>query len=133
MSLSRLRKFIERVRENPGTGRIETPIPLRFSRITAEQSTHLIAEYQEGVPVQVLAGKYRIHRGSASQHLRDKGIPVRQRGMPEGLVEEDIRLYEQGCSLEAIGRHMDVSANTVRKRLIEAGVKMRSSYDHLLS
>lgn len=42
---------------------------------------------------------------------------MRRRGLTDDQVEDAKRLYHQGWSLSRIGTHMDVTADTVRKRL----------------
>ncbi|WP_297537464.1 helix-turn-helix domain-containing protein [Amycolatopsis sp.] len=50
---------------------------------------------------------------------------MRRQGLADDQVEDAVRLYDQGWSLARIGEQMDVTADTVRKRLLERGVIMR--------
>ncbi|WP_437770398.1 hypothetical protein [Arthrobacter sp. KNU40] len=89
--------------------------------------------YLGGVPVAELAKTYGIHRGSVSKHLRRHGIAPRPAGLDEQQIAEAVRLDQQGDSLATIGKRMGVTAHTVRSRLVEMSVAMRSSYDHRIA
>ncbi len=82
--------------------------------------------------VKEMATKYGIHRGSVSKHLREHGVPPRKVGLDETQVQEAAKLYARGESLAAIGKRMGVDKGTVRQRIVEMGVEMRSQYEHLL-
>jgi hypothetical protein len=43
-------------------------------------------------------------------------------------IHRGCRLYHQGWSLSRIGNRMNVTADTVRKRLLERGVPMRDTH-----
>jgi DNA-directed RNA polymerase specialized sigma24 family protein len=128
----KLRSLIERLHAAPILTRTPSPIPRRFTQLRAEQTAEMAAAYLGGVPVTELAKTYGIHRGSVSKHLRRHGIAPRPVGLDEQQITEAARLYEQGDSLATIGTRMGVTAHTVRSRLVERGVRMRSSYEHLL-
>ncbi|WP_197023289.1 hypothetical protein [Arthrobacter sp. MA-N2] len=112
--------------------RAAPPIPRRCTQLSAEQSQEVVADYQTGARVKELAVKYRISRETVSKHLRRHEVTPRKVGLDERQIKEAIRLYEQGDSLATIGKRMGVTAHTVRSRLVEVGVRMRSSYEHLL-
>lgn len=118
---------------SPRKERSLPPVPRRFTQLNATQSESMAADYQAGVPVKELAAKYKISRETVSKHLRRHGIAPRPVGLDKQQIEEAVRLYEQGDSLATIGKRMGVTAHTVRSRLVEVGVRMRSSYEHMLS
>ena len=96
------------------------------SRLDQDQTQRLIASYQAGSTV------YSSPTSSASSAiisaiLHRHDVPMRRRGLTKEQVEHSERLYEQGWSLARIGNHMDVTADTVRKRLLERGVTMRDT------
>ncbi|MEY9777238.1 hypothetical protein [Arthrobacter sp. MW3 TE3886] len=128
----KIRSLLNKIQARPKTVRKERPIPRRFTQLSAEQTAEMAAAYLGGVPVAELAKTYGIHRGSVSKHLRRHGIAPRPVGLNEQQITEVVRLYEQGDSLATIGTRMVVTAHTVRSRLVERGVVMRSSYEHLL-
>ncbi len=128
----KLRSLIQKITSSPRKARSSLPIPRRFIQLSAEQSEEMAADYQAGVLVKELAAKYKISRETVSKHLRRRGIALRPVGLDEQQIKEAVRLYEQGDSLATIGERMGVTAHTVRSRLVEVGVRMRSSYEHLL-
>ncbi|TDU29320.1 hypothetical protein EDF61_10259 [Arthrobacter sp. JUb115] len=93
----------------------------------------MAADYNSGMRVKDLATKYGISRETVSKRLRRQAISPRKVGLGGQQIKEAARLYAQGDSLMTIGKKLSVSAQTVRSRLIDAGVEMRSSYEHLLS
>lgn len=99
----------------------------RRSRLDQDQSQHLIANYQAGSTVYELAEEFGIERRTVSAILHRHDVPMRRRGLTNEQVEDAERFYEQGWSLARIGNHMDVTADTVRKRLLERGVTMRDT------
>lgn len=128
----KLRSLLSEIQANLQEPRLEQPIPRRFIQISDEQAEMMAADYESGMRVKVLATKYGISRETVSKRLRRQAIVPRKVGLDDEQIKEAARLYEQGDSLATIGKRMGVSAQTARSRLIEAGVKMRSSFEHLL-
>lgn len=128
----KLRSLIGKIQTNPQEPRLEQPIPRRFTQLTAIQATQLAVDYQAGTQVKDLATKYGISRETISKRLRRQAIKPRKVGLDERQIKEAALLYNQGDSLATIGQRMGVSAQTVRARLIEAQVVIRSSYEHLI-
>ncbi|WP_437770358.1 hypothetical protein [Arthrobacter sp. KNU40] len=124
--------MIDTIQARPEVAREESPIPRHFTQLSAEQATALADDYQAGIRVKELAAKYGISRETVSKHLRRRAITPRKVGLDAQQIKEAVRLYEQGDSLATIGTRMGVTAHTVRSRLLEVGVRMRSSYEHLL-
>ncbi|WP_247046273.1 hypothetical protein [Arthrobacter rhizosphaerae] len=62
-----------------------------------------------------------------SKNVRRHGAAPRRVGLNEQQITEAIRLYQQGDSLATIGKGMGVTGHAVRSRLVERGVRMRSS------
>jgi DNA-directed RNA polymerase specialized sigma24 family protein len=99
----------------------------RSYRLGEDQTQHLITSYQTGSTVYELADEFGIERRTVSAILHRHEVPMRRRGLTNEQVEDAERIYEQGWSLARIGDHMDVTADTVRKRLLERGVTMRDT------
>jgi hypothetical protein len=72
-----------------------------------------------------LAETFGIDRRTVSAILHRHHVPMLRCGLSDDQVEDAVRLYDQGWSLARIGEQMDVTADTVRKRLLERGVIMR--------
>ncbi|WP_437770360.1 hypothetical protein [Arthrobacter sp. KNU40] len=128
----KLRSLVDTLKARPEVVREEPPIPRHFAHLGTEQAAALADDYQAGMRVKELAAKYGISRETVSKHLRRRAITPRKVGLDEQQIKEAARLYEQGDSLATIGKRMGVTAHTVRSRLVEAGVRMRSSCEHLL-
>jgi len=64
--------------------------------------------------------------------LHARGAAVRRSpGLQDEDVDEAVQLYESGWLLREIAVKFDVSQETVRRRLVERGVSMRSGHgDH---
>jgi hypothetical protein len=84
-----------------------------------------------GVPVWVaaceLAQMFGIERRTASAILHRHDVPIRRRGLTSRQAKDAERLYHQSWSLARISHRRDVTADTVRKRLIERAVTMRAA------
>lgn len=72
-----------------------------------------------------LGDRFGIEQRTVSAILHRHDVPMRRRGLTDDQVGDAKKLYHQGWSLARIGTHMDVTADTVRKRLLERGVTMR--------
>ncbi|TVT14133.1 hypothetical protein FNH06_38145 [Amycolatopsis acidiphila] len=88
----------------------------------------LIAGYRSGATVHALGDRFGIDRRTVTTILRRYGAPIRPRGLTPDQVDDAIHLYSLGWSLARIGARMDVTADTVRKRLLEHGVTMRDTH-----
>ncbi|WP_280244770.1 helix-turn-helix domain-containing protein [Nocardia abscessus] len=49
-------------------------------------------------------------------------------GLSEEQVDEAVQLYEEGWSAQRIGDKLGVYPQTVRRRLLERGVRMRDTH-----
>lgn len=88
-----------------------------------DQTQQLIAAYQAGSTVY----QFGIERRAVSAILHRRQVPMRRSGLTDDQVEDADRLYQEGWSLARIGDRMDVTADTVRKRLLERGVTMHDT------
>lgn len=96
-------------------------------RLDDIQAQQLIANYQAGSTVYQLADQFDIERRTVSAILHRHDVPMRRSGLTDNQAEDAERLYQQGWSLARIGDRMNVTADTVRKRLLERGVTMRDT------
>ncbi|WP_284742782.1 helix-turn-helix domain containing protein [Amycolatopsis sp. RTGN1] len=96
-------------------------------RLDDAQTQQLIASYQAGSTVYQLADEFGIERRTVSAILHRHDVPMRRRGLTDDQIDDAEHLYQQGWSLARIGNHMDVTADTVRARLLERGVAMRDT------
>jgi len=91
----------------------------------------LVAEYQAGEGMKVLAARYGIHRHSVREHLDRAGVDRRPRRLSEEDIDAATAMYEAGSSLSKIGAHFGCDPTTVRRGLRRRGVVMRRPWDHL--
>jgi hypothetical protein len=99
----------------------------RHDRLDDIQTRQLIAGYQAGSTVYQLADQFNIERRTVSAILHRHQVPMRRRGLTDNQIDDAERLYQQGWSLARIGNGMEVTADTVRARLLERGVTMRDT------
>lgn len=94
-------------------------------RLSPSEIEALVADYEAGGRVGELARVYGIHRTTVSAHV---ARAVKTRGqLTDTQVDEAVRLYEQGWSLRAVGRHLDVADKTIRRMLDRRAVIVRPS------
>lgn len=85
----------------------------------------LVDRYKEGATQRELAREYGVHRTTVASILERHGAE-RRRGLHPDLIDEAVRRYTDGQSLATIGRALGADPSTVRARLVECGVTMRS-------
>ncbi|WP_020641467.1 hypothetical protein [Amycolatopsis balhimycina] len=88
----------------------------------------MIAGYRSGATVYELGDQFGIERRTVSNILQRHGVPMRRCGLTPEQIDDAIHLYKLGWSLSRIGIRMSVTADTVRKRLLEHGVTMRDTH-----
>jgi hypothetical protein len=81
--------------------------------------------YQAGATVYELSQRFGVSRQAASKFLHRHGVAMGMTGLTGEQIDEAIQLYESGWTLAKIGKHLQVSPDTVRLRPIERGVPMR--------
>lgn len=82
--------------------------------------------YRQGLFQAELAAEFGIHRWTVSKIL-GRHSALRTPGLSDDQIDEAVRRYELGESLATIGTALGVQARTVRARLIERGMVMRST------
>jgi DNA-directed RNA polymerase specialized sigma24 family protein len=137
LSNPEVRRVVRVVMDALGSSSVEPQLErsaLRRSRTTpirhlaADEVVALLERYQAGATVYELAGEFSIHRVTVGKHLRRKGVRLRLDGLDDAQIEGAVHLYGQGWSLAKVGKHLGVAAGTVRKVLMDRGVRMRDSH-----
>lgn len=90
----------------------------------------LAAIYQRHGSVAGVATDLGVAYETARRWLRNAGVELQGRGRPSARartasVTEMIERYREGESVAAIASTMNVSPNTVRNRLVDAGETLR--------
>jgi lambda repressor-like predicted transcriptional regulator len=101
----------------------------RQRRLTAEQAEQLIAEYQAGDDMTVLAGRWGMHRTTVAAQLQRAGVELRRQGVPADRLDEALRLYREGWSCQRLAERYDCDDETVRHVLKRAGVTLRAPWE----
>jgi hypothetical protein len=105
---------------------VRTQIQHRLSDPEIEQ---LARHYRDGSTIKELAAKFRIHRNTVMALLEKSGVSRRGKGPSGPEVALAIELYQQGHSTAAIGSTLGFSGETIRQRILVAGVRTRSSHE----
>jgi transposase-like protein len=90
----------------------------------------LASIYRRAGSVTGVAAQLGVAYETARRWLVDAGVTLRTRGRPSpgadaAPVDEIVERYRKGESFAAIASLLDVSPNTVRNRVIEAGEPVR--------
>jgi len=94
-------------------------------RLSAGEASQLIAQYQAGATTLELAKAHGIHRTTVLALLERNQVSRRGRVWTPDLTERALRLNAQGRSCATIAHQFEVNPETVRQRLLRAGVTLR--------
>jgi DNA-directed RNA polymerase specialized sigma24 family protein len=95
------------------------------TRLSPSRRAELLADYEEGVPIRVIAAKFGVHRATVSELVRRAGIPARQPGLLTKDHGQAAALYEAGLTLGQVAERFSVSVETVRAAVVAEGVQVR--------
>lgn len=98
-------------------------------RLTAEEVERLVAEYQAGADMKQLAQTWAMHRTTVAAQLRKAGVELRRQGVPDERLQEAVRLYAEGWSLQRLAERYGCDAETVRTTLKLQDVRMRKPWE----
>jgi hypothetical protein len=87
----------------------------------------LVEAYLAGATLAQLGERFRAHRATIASELDRLGVARRYRLIEGERLDLAIQRYWAGLSVATIGRELSVSGETVRKALIQAGVRLRPS------
>ncbi len=91
----------------------------------------MVAEYQAGAAMKVLAQSWGLHRTTVAAQLRRAGVSLRRQGVPDERLAEAVRLYGEGWSCQRLAERYDCDDETVRQTLKRAGVRLRVPWQRL--
>lgn len=98
----------------------------RQVHLSDDDQIALVDRYHQGALQRELAETYGTERRTVQAIVRRHGA-TKSRGLLPEQIDEAVRLYKAGDSLAKIGRKLGVDHGTVRARLLEPGVSMRST------
>ena len=130
--ISHVIKGSRRGRGNPPRSRIaDQRGPVREdsaqtqTRLSASNRADLLAAYADGVPVQQLAARFNVHRGTVSEIARRAGLEPRSPTLQQPVREEAARVYADGLTLVEVGVKLGISHNAVRSAVVACGGTLR--------
>lgn len=97
--------------------------------LTSDEIAAIVTRFRDnGESMAALARDYRCSRKTISGHLKRAGIAHRDTKCDPALVDEMVRLYRDGLSLERVGRKLGASASTVHNYLKARGHPLRDCH-----
>ena len=104
-------------------GRLSNPAQ---RRLTDSEIDDLVAQYQAGSTIEMLASKFGVHRTTVMDHLKRRAVPHRTpRKLTDDMVAEAAQRYASGETLAEIAAVFDISPSTLARELRLAGVTIR--------
>ncbi|WP_378733256.1 helix-turn-helix domain-containing protein [Nocardia brasiliensis] len=98
-------------------------------RLTDDDKTTILADYEAGASTKHLAAKYSLGQGSILDILRTGGATIReQRRLTDDEIADAIIRYQHGESLARIGNHLGVAHTTIRTALQRHGITRRDTH-----
>ena len=75
-----------------------------------------------------LAAEFGCNRATVAERLKRAGISMRLQSPSRGVIEEMVRLYESGLSLQKVANRLGFRPGTVNKCLKERYVSTRDTH-----
>ena len=97
----------------------------RSRRLTNGDMCVLADMYREGHTVEEISVRLLIHRTTVLRHLDHLGVETRWRKLDDEAIAQCVGRYLSGETCREIARDHGVHPDTMRRRLVAAGVKMR--------
>ena len=98
-------------------------------RLTESEVVALAEQYQAGKQMDELAAIFGVHRTTVATQLRQSGVRLRSRGVPQHRRDEAVQLYGEGWSCQRLAERYTCNATTVWKVLQQAGVRLRAPWE----
>ena len=119
---------------NPGNDEVTWDQAVRVRhqvqhRLTQPEVELLARCYLEGSTLNELAGHFRVHRHTVMELLEKAGISRRGKGPSTDEIATATELYEEGHATATIGLMLGFSGETIRQRLLEAGISIRGPHE----
>lgn len=100
------------------------------ARLTTEQNEHIAQLYKAGWKPVDIAREIGTTEWTVHHRLNRLGVERRPRGMTPFQCQEAVRYYAAGQSLRQIALRLGFNDKTIKKVIVEAGVKIRESPRH---
>ncbi len=123
--LEELQRLLQNVERNQSEPHRPTKVRSLARRLGQATVDHLVADYVSGAPTTQLMAEHGISKTGALKLLAQAGVPMRRQSMSLKEVEEAAVLYRSGLSLAKVSERTKLPLESIRRALIDAGVKMR--------
>lgn len=109
--------------------KLQRPYRINFSE---DDIIAIVAAYKVGSSTYDIASIYNCNKNTISSLLKQQGVEVSNRKVQNKLpVNKVIAMYEvEHMKIDEIAHCFEVGASTIRKCLLEHGVKMRTRWDY---
>jgi DNA-directed RNA polymerase specialized sigma24 family protein len=94
-------------------------------RLNSQEIGELLAGYAAGTKIADLANRFHVDHSTVQKYARGHSLPRRLKRLDANRVEDVIRLYSNGRSVESVAEYMEVAPTSVRRALAKAGVPIR--------
>ncbi len=103
------------------------PMKQTQRRFTSDEELAVVEDYRAGGTIYTLAEKYGCHRNTISRVLESHAVGLANPPIESTKIDEMVRLYELGLSMNATARKVGVSARTVFNHLHHRGAQTRDT------
>lgn len=103
----------------------------RGINFTESQQKEMIDMYQQGHGLVYVAAQFYSTAGTIRNILIQNGIALRGRGgfeinVSQKLIKKAVDMYQSGYTIDAVAKSVGYSGTTIRKWLMENGVRIRA-------
>lgn len=95
------------------------------TRLTPARRAELVADYESGMPVRIIAAKHGVHRGSIPKLVRMAGGALRASGLSDTARVRALAFYNEGLTLQEVAAQLDADEKTVRNAIVALGGRVR--------
>jgi transposase-like protein len=95
------------------------------TRLSPAKRAELVADYVAGMPVQMIAAKYGVHRGTIPMLALRAGAPIRTPGLEDAVRRRAAALYADGLTLREVAERLAIDDKTVRNAVVAASGSLR--------
>lgn len=88
----------------------------------------MVADYGAGQTMREIGQRHQVSRARVGRILREQGVENRMRPPTSSEIDEMVRLYGSGLSLERVSGRVGFDAHTVRKYLLLREVRIRDAH-----
>jgi len=104
-------------------GRLSNPVQ---RRLTDTEIDDLVARYEAGSTIEILASKFGVHRTTVMDHLRRRAVPRRTpRKLTDQMVADAAHRYSSGETLAGVAEQLGIAPSTITRELRLAGIPIR--------